>query len=904
MAGLTGSCGSLPWPGITGEYRTAYRQPGKRSQFEIRMVEELIVELHQFLELLDREYLTSSAREKKTAVCNILRRIKSISDCQIKNSIQKHDLPCSIPAPPQIPLPEIPHPWQPLDIGLPPLPTSSLPEGYYEEAVPLSPGKAPEYITSRDYDSDAMSSSYESYDEDDEDGKGKKLKHQWPSEEASMDLVKDAKICAFLLRKKRFGQWTKQFCVIKDTKLLCYKSSKDHQPQMELLLTSHNVSYVPKDSKRKKHELRITQQGADILVLAVQSKEQAEEWLKVIKDVVVLCNVTTEADGSMTIFPINKTELEKKLSSERPNSDGEGHLENGTHFERTDIKDQGKGKKNAKAEPKGAVSKVTGKKITRIIGLGKKKPSTDEQTSSAEEDIPTCGYLNVLSNNRWRERWCRVKDNKLILHKDRTDLKIQMASIPLRGCEIIPGLDSKHPLAFRLLRNGQEVAVLETSSGEELGRWLGILLSETGSTTDPAALHYDYIDVETTSSVIQTAKQCFNLLHRRSISPNRYGANITNGYACPRGVSLHYDDVPCLNGTEQEVFSFHTNTSAPCYEEVYSAPPPTDTYDNLPPPKPIGRKSQTAGVPNKLSTEKLSSKNNKPLASSPLTSTRSVTNKTNTSAAEKGTVKTTSQAKGKKMATIVNGITAKPKIGSSQAKKLYPSASVKRAASNTDQYKYGKHRVEADAKRLQSKEEDLKRQKEMLRTRLAQLRKDRRDLRTAIDACAGKKSQVALETKLKKLEEECKAKEAERVNLELELTEVNESLKKALAGGPSLGLTIEPKSSRTSSPQQCVQNRTQYSKCSLPNVLYNYNIMSHCSGSGRHRNQARRQSPVVLPRTLDNSPASSCDTSDTELLALPVNAAILGRRPTSMVSSPSRGHVRRKAKEWELKNGT
>lgn len=71
------------------------------------------------------------------------------------------------------------------------------------------------------------------------------------------------------------------------------------------------------------------------------------------------------------------------------------------------------------------------------------------------------GYLNVLSNNRWRERWCRVKANKLVFHKDRADLKTHIVSIPLRGCEVIPGLDSKHPLTFRLLRNGQEVAVLE-----------------------------------------------------------------------------------------------------------------------------------------------------------------------------------------------------------------------------------------------------------------------------------------------------------------------------------------------------------------------------------------------------------------------------------------------------------
>lgn len=72
---------------------------------------------------------------------------------------------------------------------------------------------------------------------------------------------------------------------------------------------------------------------------------------------------------------------------------------------------------------------------------------------------------------------------------------------------------------------------------------------------------------------------------------------------------------------------------------------------------------------------------------------------------------------------------------------------------------------------------------------------------------AGRKTQVILEDKLKKLEEECKLKESERVNLELELTEVKESLKKALAGGITLGLAIEPKSG-TSSPQ--VSSRKNY----------------------------------------------------------------------------------------------
>lgn len=48
------------------------------------------------------------------------------------------------------------------------------------------------------------------------------------------------------------------------------------------------------------------------------------------------------------------------------------------------------------------------------------------------------------------------------------------------------------------------------------------------------------------------------------------------------------------------------------------------------------------------------------------------------------------------------------------------------------------------------------------------------------------------------MEEDCRQKEEERVNLELELTEVKESLKKALSGGVTLGLTIEPKAGSSS----------------------------------------------------------------------------------------------------------
>ncbi|XP_050931431.1 actin filament-associated protein 1 isoform X2 [Lates calcarifer] len=728
-----------------------------------KAMEELVCELRLFLDLLDREYLSAGVREKKMHLSNILHRVLSDKEPSFKSEIHS-----GLPAPPQMPLPEIPHPWLPPNNGPPPLPSSSLPEGYYEEAVPLSPGKAPEYITSN-YDSDAMSSSYESYDEEEEDGKGQKMHHQWPSEEASMDLVKDARICAFLLRKKRFGQWTKLLCVIKDNKLLCYKSSKDHTPQMELTLSGCSITHIPKDGKKKKHELKIVHQGADALVLAVQSKEQAEEWLKVMREVCV--NGSVDLDGAGSGSPVHKPELEKRASCDRPSSDGEATHENG----HVDCKDQGKGKKNSKSEHKtGTVGKGAGKKITKIIGLGKKKPSTDEQTSSAEEDVPTCGYLNVLSNNRWRERWCRLKDNQLLLHKDRDDLKSHIASLPLRGCEVSPGLDHKHPFAFRLLRNGQEVAVLEASSSEEMGRWLGVLLAETGSTTDPATLHYDYIDVETTANVIQLAKQSFCFTSKRAVSPNPYLDNPVNGYACPTGMALHYDDVP-INGM---------------------------------------LKGKKGAATNGMASKQKAEPKNQPKKNG------------------------------------VNGTNG--------------TASLKRNNSNAEQCKYGKNRVEADAKRLQSKEEELMKRKQEIRNHLTQLKKERRDLRNAVEAAAGKRSHGSLSERLKKVEEDCRQKEEERVNLELELTEVKESLKKALSGGVTLGLTIEPKA----------------------------------GSSGL-------QSPAMLRRTQESSPFSSCDTSDTESCSLPVNSAsLLRRQQAGQKASPVRGHVLRKAKEWEQKNGT
>lgn len=58
--------------------------------------------------------------------------------------------------------------------------------------------------------------------------------------------------------------------------------------------------------------------------------------------------------------------------------------------------------------------------------------------------------------------------------------------------------------------------------------------------------------------------------------------------------------------------------------------------------------------------------------------------------------------------------------------------------------------------------------------------------------CGTERRQTSLNNRVSKLEDACRAKEVERVDLELRLSQVQENLKKSLAGG-ALGAPVEAK---------------------------------------------------------------------------------------------------------------
>ncbi|KAE8286169.1 Actin filament-associated protein 1-like 1 [Larimichthys crocea] len=753
------------------------------SSTAVEAMEVLVSELGVLLKMLDQENLSSSTQEKKTSVWNLLQQIQpSVSgtdyiymnsavyrngtsfveslfetfDCKLgdlkdvtddleedKNTQDDTlklqncaDSPASHSAD-----------------SPPPLPTTPPPEEYYEEAVPLSPGKLPEYIITRvrpsppnsiedayedaenNYpttcinshrknsynDSDALSSSYESYEEDEEErSPGVRLTHQWPSDESSMPPARDCRICAFLLRKKRFGQWAKQLTVIRENRLQCYKSSKDTCPYVDLLLPQCAVVYAPKDSKRKHHELRFTLPNGDALVLAVQSKEQAHRWLRVVREV---SGQSAGPDESASPVIPRKSELDKRLSAERNTSDsdsvGVSTAENG--------RENGKVKRGAFA---------AGRKITRIISFSKKKPPRPGDPRTSYSD-PRQGYLSLLMNQVWREQWCCVCRGSLHFYHDKGDPRTSMPSLPLHGCDVVPGLGPKHPFAFRILRNSSELAAMEASSSEELGRWLGVLLAETGSATDPESLHYDYVDVETIANIRDAARHSF---------------------------------------------LWATSSS--------SASTDSRTYDEVP-------------------NEDMQSGENR---------------------------RQQSGNQGKRRSSF----------SSSDSDRTKPLVSLKRTGSNANQYgRYGKTRAEEDAKRYLKEKEELERERDSIRNTLVVLRQEKRELKEELKT-ASERRKSSLNKRVSQLEEACRGKEEERVDLELRLTQVQENLKKSLAGG-ALGAPVEAKP-----PVKASSKKTQ-------------NIYSE---------------------------------------SLPVNCALeMRRRPPSVYAS-STGTVMQKAKEWESKKGT
>nr|XP_025046463.1 actin filament-associated protein 1-like 2 isoform X2 [Pelodiscus sinensis] len=813
-----------------------------------KALEQLLTELENFLKILDKENLSSTAVVKKSFLADLLQVYTKTSGgdeeyiymnkvttfLKQQGGQEKEDRAWDYgeslsngesghhSSPPQKSLPDLPPPKILAERKQPSIPATESPEGYYEEAQP--------YDISVN-DGEAVSSSYESYDEE-ESGKGKSTTYQWPSPEANIELMKDARICAFLWRKKWLGQWAKQLCVIKDTRLLCYKSSKDHAPQLDVSLLGCSVIHKEKQVRKKEHKLKIVPMNADVIVLGLQSKDQAEQWLRVIQETSGLQSEGV-GEGNQCVpdsqrFSYLKAELSEKHSvASESGSSTDGHPES---IEIKDVKKKG----------------TTGLKLSNLMNLGRKKSSSLE---SPERALETSSYLNILVNSQWRSRWCHIKNGHLHFYQDKNRSKSAQQPLSLVGCEIIPDPTPDHLYSFRILHNGEELAKLEAKSSEEMGHWLGLLLSESGSKTDPEDFTYDYVDADRISCIVSAAKNSFFLMQRKYCEPNTYIDNLPKIRVQQEDL---YDDVDL---PEEEIPQSESNCEED-QDKVYLDLTPVKSFLHS-----TGRKPAEPSSPGSPSVETASGNGTEtPLLAKETESCRK-------------SVEIPDQTPQEKMEPEEPPIqTSTVKIQMQQQKIAFPQGSPEIKATTADmaglplapmpkektewpklasavhvETKLGKNRMEAEVKRYSEEKERLEKEKEEIRSQLAQLRKERRELKETLAGCTDNGLVVNVEQKLKEIEEECKKKESRRVDLELSIVEVRENLKKAESGPVTLGTAVDTTHLENASPK--VKTATQ---------------------------------------------ASSTESS-------PVNSATaLKNRPLSIMVT-GKGTVLQKAKEWEKK---
>ncbi|XP_029788474.1 actin filament-associated protein 1-like 2 isoform X3 [Suricata suricatta] len=729
------------------------------------------------------------------------------------------------------------------------IPKIESPEGYYEEAEPydtslnghcggFSPTGIPRWVQVPDgviyatitlEDGEAVSSSYESYDEE-ENSKGKSAPHQWPSPEASIELMRDARICAFLWRKKWLGQWAKQLCVIKDTRLLCYKSSKDHSPQLDVNLVGSSVIHKEKQVRKKEHKLKITPMNADVIVLGLQSRDQAEQWLRVIQEVSGLPpegasegnQYTTDAQRPNCL----KLDItEKYLSAPEYGSSVDGHPE---VPEAKDVK------KKCSA----------GLKLSNLMNLGRKKSTSLEP---ADRSLETSSYLNVLVNSQWKSRWCSVRDSHLHFYQDRNRNKVAQQPVSLLGCEVVPDPSPDHLYSFRILHHGEELAKLEAKSSEEMGHWLGLLLSESGSKTDPEEFTYDYVDADRVSCIVSAAKTSLLLMQRKFSEPNTY----IDGLPSQDRHEMLYDDVEvseltAVGETLKEAAPVTDCPSEAQPDRVYLDLTPVKSFLHSPAsaqahahsPVRSHLEPQAEALPADPGPAP-----EEPLLEppeSPDLQTRQESPEPEEPSLRLPTVKIQTEQQKISFPSSCPDTTAVAPAGSSP-----PVKDKLRVA--TAEIKLGKNRTEAEVKRYTEEKERLEKRKEEIRGHLAQLRKEKRELRETLLKCTDKGVLASLEQKLKEIDEECRVEESRRVDLELNIVQVKDNLKKAEAGPVTLGTTVDTTHLENVSPR---------------------------------------------PKAATPTPAPDCT---------PVNSATaLKNRPLSVMVT-GKGTVLQKAKEWEKK---
>ncbi|KAM4883478.1 LOW QUALITY PROTEIN: actin filament-associated protein 1-like 2 [Sylvia borin] len=320
----------------------------------------------------------------------------------------------------------------------------------YEDA------EAPAHGRSGGGDSD--SSHYESYgeeEEEEEEGVTDRAHYlRWPSAtsaDAEPPAPPEAQLCGFLWRKRWLGQWAKQLFIVREHVLLCFRCAADLQPVLALDLRGCRVTYKDKRGKKMPHALKVTGTTGEALVIGFQSRQQAEDWRKVIEE------VSSDAPSGLAALsvPASPSSRLSRLGKE------EEEQENGSR------------QSPARSPRPGEDARGGGGCGAGVRGRRPAVPA---------DGLPA-GFLAVRLRGRWQRLWCAVRHGALRMFPEAAAAQRPVCALRLDGCHVSPGAAAGSPqhLRIRIAQRGRELALLQARSDEEREAWLKTLQARGGA---------------------------------------------------------------------------------------------------------------------------------------------------------------------------------------------------------------------------------------------------------------------------------------------------------------------------------------------------------------------------------------------------------------------------------------
>ncbi|XP_074654421.1 uncharacterized protein LOC141908319 [Tubulanus polymorphus] len=358
-------------------------------------------------------------------------------------------------------------------------------------------------------------------------------------DEFSLDFLRNVLFSGELTFKGKLT-WSRRFCVIAPSRMVIYKSERDSHPQFDIRLDGFDLEYIENDLKRS-HVIRMSKPGYKTYLFSTETHDRAIMWIDQLTQaasakiffgqspvrIIAPQNVYVEEQspaGAMasplsaagaTPSPLsekryyssqNSLSNISQISSEgdslrEPPSPRLQKLEQrkslstshmidrsaSTTLPPTNRKSRRTSSDNFQRRASHMFSSWGKKKARRLLTATNIEGAQLIKQVAADTnfyDVRVSGHVNILSSlanmSDWSKRYCRIKNGLFECFRNIADYKYEFC-FPLLGCEITSAQEEMNrPLSIKIFQGDKVKAFIEPQNTIEQGKWIAILIKETG----------------------------------------------------------------------------------------------------------------------------------------------------------------------------------------------------------------------------------------------------------------------------------------------------------------------------------------------------------------------------------------------------------------------------------------